>query len=282
MRLTGASRFVAQLERLLTYVLIILASLTIGVASAGAGTIGADNRKAINDYAASHGMTPDAARKKFGASGRIMCPFNEASAFLLYKPDIVVTARHALYPKNAKVIYAGPMSIMRCGFEVSDGKGSTWHKVDVASFVHPSKGLKSWDDPYDWVVMRLSEPVTEFEPYRLPSKPVSVGDKIISASIRQAHFLPDDWNERVLGDCRIRSVENIEKIPASGLRTDCSSDIGASGSPILREGPGGLEAIGITTSGTGSCRKFDRRRCYNFAVGLDPEIIEAVHKLAGE
>jgi V8-like Glu-specific endopeptidase len=281
MQLTGIARFATQLDRPRMYFLIFLAWLVIGVASAKAGTIGADNRRAINDYAASHGITPDTARKKFGASGRIMCPFNEASAFLLYKPNIVVTARHALYPKNRKT-YAASMSITRCAFEVSDGKGSTWHKVDVASFVHPSKGLKSWDDPYDWVVMRLSEPVTEFEPYRLPSKPVSVGDKIISASIRQAHFLPDNWNERVLGDCRIRSVENIEKIPASGLRTDCSSDIGASGSPILRESPEGLEAIGITTSGTGSCRKFDRRRCYNFAVGLEPELMEAVHKLAGE
>jgi len=281
MQLSRTLRFTAPLGRLLKHFMTFVVTLVIGIACAKAGTIGADNRRAINDYAASHGMSPDVARKKFGASGRIMCPFNEVSAFLLYKPDIVVTARHALYPKNAKVIYAGPMSIMRCGFEVSDGKGSTWHKVDVASFVHPNKGLKSWDDPYDWVVMRLSEPVTEFEPYRLPSKPVSVGDKIISASIRQAHFLPDDWNERILGDCRIRSVENIEKIPASGLRTDCSSDVGASGSPILREGPQGLEAIGITTSGTGSCRKFDRARCYNFAVGLEPELIEAVHRLAG-
>ncbi len=281
MQVIGTLRFSEPLDRLLRYFLTFLVTLVIGVTCAKAGTIGADNWRAINDYAASHGISPDAARKKFGASGRIMCPFNEASAFLLYKPDIVVTARHALYPKNRKT-YAGSMSITRCGFEVSDGKGSTWHKVDVESFVHPSKSLKSWDDPFDWVVMRLSEPVTEFEPYRLPSKPVSVGDKIISASIRQANFLPDDWNERILGDCRVRSVENIEKIPASGLRTDCSSDVGASGSPILREGPEGLEAIGITTSGTGSCSKFDRARCYNFAVGVEPELIDAVHKLAGE
>jgi hypothetical protein len=265
------------------YLLALLIVLALGgVSRAEAGTIGADNRHAINDYAASHGMSVEAARKKFGASGRIMCPFNAASAFLLYKSNIVVTARHALYPKNAKAVYAGAMPIMRCAFEVSDGKGSTWHKVDVESFVHPSKSLKSWDDPYDWVIMRLSEPVTEFEPYRLPSKPVLVGDKIISASIRQEHFLPDDWNERILGDCRVRSVENIEKIAASGLRTDCSADVGASGSPILREGPEGLEAVGITTSGKGSCRKFDRVRCYNFAVGLEPELIKAVHELAGD
>lgn len=81
---------------------------------------------------------------------------------------------------------------------VAEDKGSTWHKVDVASFVYPAKSLKSWDDPFDWVVMRLSEPVTEFEPYHLPSKPVSVGDGITTASIRQANFLPDDWNERAV------------------------------------------------------------------------------------
>ncbi|WFU12193.1 trypsin-like serine protease (plasmid) [Rhizobium sp. CB3090] len=165
---------------------------------------------------------------------------------------------------------------------MSDGKGSAWHKVDVQSFVHPDESPESWDDPFDWVVMRLSEPVTEFEPYLLPSRPVSVGDKITTASIRQGDFLPDDWNERVLGDCRVRSVENTDGIIASGLRTDCSADKGSSGSPLLREGPGGLEAIGITTSGTSSCRKFSRTRCYPFAADLGPELIKAVHKLAGD
>lgn len=264
------------------YLLTFLIALIFSVSYARAGTIGADNRRAIDNYAASHGMSSDEARKKFGASGRIMCPFNEASAFLLYKSNIVVTARHALYPKNSMIKYAGAMSIMRCAFEVSDGKGSTWHKVDVESFVHPSESRASWDDPFDWVVMRLSEPVTEFEPYHLPSKPVSVGDKITTASIRQANFLPDDWNERVLGDCRIRSVENTDGVTAGGIRTDCSADIGSSGSPLLREGTDGLEVVGITTSGTGSCRKFNRTRCYTFAVGLEPELIEAVHKLAGK
>lgn len=159
---------------------------------------------------------------------------------------------------------------------------STWHKVDIESFVHAGEGRESWDDPFDWVVMRLSELVTEFEPYHLPARPVTVGDKITTASIRQANFLPDDWNERVLGDCRIRAVETTDGVAAGGLRTDCSADIGSSGSPMLREGPEGLEAVGITTSGTGSCRKFSSTRCYTFAIGLEPELIEAVHKLAGE
>ena len=265
-----------------TYFLTFLIAFILGVSCAKAGTIGADNRRAIDNYAVSHGMSPSEARKKFGASGRIMCPFNEASAFLFYKSNIVVTARHALYPKNAKATYAGAMPITRCGFEVSDGKGSIWHKVDVASFVYPAKSLKSWDDPFDWVVMRLSEPVTEFEPYHLPSKPVSVGDRITTASIRQANFLPNDWNERVLGDCHIRSVENTDGVTTGVLRADCSADVGSSGSPMLREGPEGIEAIGITTSGTSSCKKFDRTRCYTFGVGMETELIKAVHKLAGD
>lgn len=41
---------------------------------------------------------------------------------------------------------------------------------------------------------------------------------------------------------------------------------------MLREGPEGIEAIGITTSGTGSCKKFDRTRCYTFGVGMETEL----------
>lgn len=250
--------------------------------SAHAGRIGSENRQPIDQYAASHKMSPEEARRTFGASGRIMCPFGEASAFLLFKPNVVVTARHVLFPEKSMTGYAGRPQILRCGFEVSDGKTSTWHKVDVSSFIYPDGRQRSPSDRFDWVVMRLSEPVTEFEPYRLPANKVRVGDSVIDATIRQANFLPDDWNERIITPCKIRAIDNIDHIAASGLRTDCSSNIGASGSPILREGPQGMEAVGIMSSSSETCPKFNRRNCYSFAVGLEPELLEAVHRIAGE
>lgn len=274
--LTIAARHLPQLLMAITVVLIL------GTSHAKAGAVGIDNRRPIDQYATSHSMSPDEARKKFGATGRIMCPFGEASAFLIFKSNIVVTARHVLFPEASMGGYAGRMSILRCGFEVSDGKGSKWHKVDVQSFVYPDAKQRSLTDRFDWVVMRLSEPVTEFEPYHMPSKPVSAGDKIILATIRQDNFIPDDWNERILGDCRIRAIDNIDGIAASGIRTDCSSGHGASGGALLRQGPQGLEAVGVMSSMSASCSKFIRTRCYSFAVGFEPELIEAVHKLAGE
>ena len=267
-----------QLPQLFAIILVLI----LGSSNAKAGAIGGDNRHPIDEYATSHSMSPDEARKKFGATGRIMCPFGEASAFLIFKSNIVVTARHVLFPEASMGGYAGRMSISRCGFEVSDGKGSKWHKVDVRSFLYPDAKQRSLTDRFDWVVMRLSEPVTEFEPYHMPSKPVSAGDKITMATIRQDNFLPDDWNERILTDCRIRAIDNIDGVAASGIRTDCSSGHGASGGALLRQGPEGLEAVGIMSSMSGSCTKFNRTRCYTFAVGFEPELVAAVHKLAGE
>ncbi|NTI78410.1 hypothetical protein [Rhizobium rhizogenes] len=249
-----------------------LVTLAIGVACAKAGTIGADNRRAINDYAASHDISPDAARKKFGASGRIMCPFTEASAFLFYKSNIVVTARHALYPKNAKAMYAGAMPITRCGFEVSDG---TLVPVIGQEVGLPNGGCRDPVAHGD----RLRRQMIRFElghglgqPHHHPIERIIPGLQALGGinKGRDIDFVPG--RSFVLGDCHIRSVENTDGVTTGGLRADCSADVGSSGSPMLREGPEGIEAIGITTSGTGSCKKFDRTRCYTFGVGMETEL----------
>lgn len=76
--------------------------LTLGLlpVSAGAGTLGPDDRLTPSDEVRRHDQDLATVRQSFGASGSMMCPCGEASAFLTDRGDIVVTARHVLYPEK--------------------------------------------------------------------------------------------------------------------------------------------------------------------------------------
>lgn len=249
-----------------------------------ADRIGHENRKSIDDYATAHKLTGDDVRRTYGATGRIMCPFGGSSAFLVDKSNIVVTARHVLFPEKSMNSYAAHMQINRCGFEVSvDGKTSKWHKVNVSSFVYPEEKQRSFNDRFDWVVMKLSEPVTEVAPYRLPSVAAHAGETITMATIRQKDFKPDDWNTRIIEDCKVRGLKRIDGVAAAGLFTDCSASPGASGGALTRKGPDGIEVVGIQSSGImKDCEKYNSRSCYSYAVGLSPAVVQAIHNLAGD
>lgn len=249
-----------------------------------ADRIGHENRKSIDDYATSHKISSTDARAMFGATGRIMCPFGEASAFLIDRLNIVVTARHVLFPEKSKNSYAAHMQINRCGFEVSvDGKTSKWHKVDVSSFVYPEEKQRSFNDRFDWVVMKLADHVTEVVPYQLPSAQPYAGEAVTMSTIRQKDIRPDDWNTRIVEDCKVKSLKRIDGIPAAGLFTDCSASIGASGGALTHKGPNGIEVVGIQSSGImKDCEKYNSKTCYSYAVGLSPAVVKAIHKLAGD
>lgn len=264
-------------------VLAAVLCLFTQASSAFGGAIAKDTRMSFASYGILHKLSENSVRQAYGASGRIMCPFNEASAFLIHRSDIVVTARHVIYPEKVMNSYAGRMAINRCGFEVSDGKDSVWYSVDIKSFRKSEAEQRSTTDRFDWIVMKLATPVVGFQPYRLPSKHPAIGEKIKTVSIRQDGFRPDGWHDRIIADCSIRALDAIDKKPASGLRTDCSWARGASGGALLRETENGPEALGIMSSTTSlSCERYDRTRCFSFAVGFTSEIIEAIRELAEE
>ena len=256
-------------------------ALAVSPLPATAGVIGSDDRLPIADYAAQHAMETSAARQRFGASGRIMCPFGEASAFLVERNDIVVTARHVLFPEKQMHPYAGRMSIHRCGFELSDGATSVWYAVDVGSFTFLDEKQRSVQDRFDWVVMKLETRAEHVTPYRLPDRPPAVGDDIQMVTIRQDGLAHQDWNERLIANCSIRGIEAIDGKTGSGIRSDCSASFGASGAALLRDGAEGLEVVGIASSATPSCPRFDLRSCFSFAVGMYDDVRKAVRSLAG-
>jgi V8-like Glu-specific endopeptidase len=247
--------------------------------SALAGIIGDDDRLAIADYAKKVGMTETEARSKFAASGRVMCPFNEGSAFLVGSNDTIVTARHNIF-REARMA-AGNVKLGNCAFEVSLGGSSTWYEVDTRSIEFSTKEQRTIADRFDWIALKLKNPVIGVTPFKIPSSRVTANTPITIVSIRQEGFPHDDWNERVVSTCAIREVWNIDNVPASGLETDCDLTVKSSGSPLLRETSEGLEVVGIQSSGViKPCRKFKSTKCSNWAVGFTDEIAKAAEKLA--
>jgi hypothetical protein len=261
--------------------LLVFTALIIVSAQASAGTIGRDGRIPIDAYAKRQGMQPLEARKLLAANGRIMCPFNAATAFLVHRNDIVMTARHTVIPEPSQNAYAAVGRPNRCGFEISvDGKTSAWYDVDVASITWPQERQRSFTDRFDWIIMKLSSPVHGVTPYRLADLPARDGDKVELVSLRQDKSPYQDWNERIVESCRVRRVLTIDKQSGSGLKTDCSAFSGASGGPILRRSATGLEVLGVQSSGSPSCRKYNERTCASWAVGISDEVKRAIRKLA--
>jgi Trypsin-like peptidase domain len=260
----------------------LIALLAIS-SQAMAGTIGADQRLAIADYARRHNMDVASARKLFGASGRIMCPFNAASAFLVHRSDIVLTARHAVIPEPSMHSYAGYARPSRCAFELSsDGITSTWYEVNVEAIVYQEGKQRSTTDRFDWIALKLVDPIPGVTPYMLPRELPAAREKVTLVTLRQEGFPREDWNERIVEDCSVRNIANIDGVPGSGLKTDCSATRGASGGALVRQGADGLEVIGVHSSVTGSCRKYSSRSCYSFAVGISEDVSKAIRVLAGE
>lgn len=263
---------------------ILLALLFMAASSiAGAGPIGTDKRLTISDYAKAHSTDPLALRKTFAASGRIMCPFNAASAFLVYRNDIVLTARHVVMPEPSMNPYAGYSLPSRCGFEVStDGVTSTWYEADVKTIIHSQKKQRSSTDRFDWIVMKLVKPVPDIVPYGLAEAAPTKSEDVTMITVRQEDFQVD-WNERIVEDCKIKKLVDIDAIAGSGLKLDCSAARGASGGVVARQGPKGLEAVGIQSSFSGgACPKFNASTCYSFAVGISEDVKKAIRTLAGE
>jgi hypothetical protein len=91
----------------------LVASIALSLVSSicHAGVIAKDDRLPIAQFATKFGKTEAEVRKMFAASGRIMCPFNEGTAFLVHQGDIIVTARHNIFPENSMVKHAGRVSL---------------------------------------------------------------------------------------------------------------------------------------------------------------------------
>ena len=270
--------------RAITTQLILVFLMLVAISSPGAaGTIGTDGRLAIADYARQHDMDAISVRRLFGASGRIKCPSYAASAFLVYRSDIVLTARHVVIPTASTNSYADWQRPTHCGFELSaDGITSTWYDVDVTTMVYPLERLRSSADRFDWIAMKLTKPVPAVIPYKLSSTPPAADDSVTSITVRQEGLPYQDWNERIVESCMVRNVVDIDEIAGSGLQIDCSATQGASGGAVVRPGADGLEVVGVLTASSNSCKEYDALSCFTFALGISEDIKRAIHSLAGE
>lgn len=248
-----------------------------------AGTIGTDNRMAIADYAKLHRMDAVSARKQFGASGRIMCPSYAASAFLVYRSDIVMTARHVVIPTSGANAYKDWKRPSHCRFELSaDGVGSSWYDIDVTSIVYPLETSGSAIDRFDWIAMKLLRPIVGVQPYELSSGPSKSDDIVIAVTLRQEGLPHYDWNERIVEICRVRDIMDIDQVAGSGLQLDCSATKGASGGAVLEPTAEGMQLKGVLTATTHSCGEYRPLSCFSFAVGISEDIKRVIRSLAGE
>jgi Trypsin-like peptidase domain len=258
-----------------------LALVALGSASGRTAVIGLDDRRTFPQYVVEHSLDADQAWHTFAPSGRLICNLNVASAFLVYRSNIIVTARHVLYPELDQKSYAGRMRIHKCGLEITDGKNSVWHYVDLSTITYLSDPQRSHTDRFDWLVMRLPTPIEGLTPYELPSDKPKVGEPVTAVTSNQLDFPPNGVTEHVIADCHVQDVVSIDGIDGAGLKTDCSANGGASGGAVIRKSGTGYEAIGLISSNTSyPCPSFQAYGCFSFAVGITGPVVNAIKRLA--
>jgi hypothetical protein len=125
-------------------------------------------------------------KRRFGAAGRIVCPWSSGTVFLVERPDVFITSDHIFIDaaKNAK--FRGNAAKCRLEFFFSGRR----YSIKPDSLVHGLKANKTaylfpW---YDWAIGQLDRPVADVEPFAVSPVVPAIGSavSVISAGMNDA------------------------------------------------------------------------------------------------
>jgi hypothetical protein len=176
----------------------------------------------LKAFQARYGLSNDEMRKRFGAAGKVVCPFSSGTVFLLGRPNMFVTSDHIFIDmKNGK-----PRgNIAKCWVLFFQSKQR--YAIKASSVVHGLKTNKTayqfaW---YDWMVGRLDRPVKDVVPLE-PTAVVPGNDVTVS-------ILSQGMNDSVPRVCVGLVTSAVGNYNLNEITTDCSTGPGASGGPVI-------------------------------------------------
>lgn len=254
------------------------------------------DRRTAKDYAAEHNATEDEIKRRYAATGDLICGHFKSQANVTLASDLITTSAHSLVADGKCV---DPTKTYKCTFTVEiEGQ-----RIDYET----SKLLDSgWICNYpditsagtDWAVLRLNKKVDpRVKPYAIDptlrlrmhfnTKLVAVGKSFDFPMAK-----PDDvfQHPRHYGDCQTKQPVG------SAIQTNCDLSAGASGGALVTPGPDPIlvgvherEIIGGTL-GRDKCPKpnWSKRvgsysMCWATAsVLVTTDLAEAVRKAAKE
>ena len=180
-------------------------------------------------------------KQRFGAAGRIVCPWSAGSVFLVERSDVFITSDHIFFDQAKKAKARGNAAKCRLEFFFSSRR----YSIKPDSLVHGMKANKTaylfpW---YDWAIGQLDRPVADVAPYAVSPVVPSIGStvSVISAGM----------NDAVPRVCTGEITSALGGNSVIDITTTCTVGPGASGGPMV-VGPVDLtakpplQALGLT------------------------------------
>lgn len=235
---------------------------------------GADGRRSAEDFAREHSLNAGALRRRYRASGVVVCGNARGAGQLTLVNSVVTTAAHVFFDEAGRPRALGG----RCRFIVEIGRTTIAVAIDPTSIVSGSRDPYAETPARDWAVARLERAIAGAVPYRLGQ----AGDDMAVRFAARGHV---DWGggvELALEQCRLRQTLDVDAGGAREVAFDCDAGQGASGGALLDKAGERLVAIfvGYRSSTPDLAAPFSGRH-YNFAVTVEGAFRRAIEAEAG-
>lgn len=243
-----------------------------------------DGRMTLAEGKGPLGLADSEAEQIANSTGYIICPASKGgnpigiSAALVGSNMQIVTATHAFVDFDGKK--REPLS--ECYFR-NQGNPIQIIPVDMSARANRfgTDGPREYDDPNEYAVVQLKEPVKGATAFKVDTQELGNGDSIIAISAHQessTREFPSD--QPVVQQCKNREKRTVSGAPTQ-YYTDCDLTPMASGGIILaRNASGELSVKGIVVSGGNdsvNCLPFSLKTgSFNRAIAIDGNFAQDV------
>jgi len=219
------------------------------------------------------GLSTAQMKARFGAAGRVVCPFGAGTVFLAERNDVFVTSDHIFLDVDKMGESKGKLS--KCWVEFFFSKGR--YAIKPSSVVHGWKSNKTAYQFYwfDWAVGQLDRPVKGVEP--LATSLVMPGKNFTVSVVSEGM---NDFTPRVCTGLVTSAWGNSS---INDITTDCSTGPGSSGGPVIigsleKDVKLPLQVIGFTRGVRSNARRDNHQALPMSDAGLQ----RALRTLLGE
>lgn len=238
---------------------------------------GTGETQTLAEFQAKYKLSKKAMQERFGAVGRITCPWATATTFLISQSDIFITSDHVFLSPEKKAAALGRPE--NCYIEFFYSKQR--YRLKSAALVHGFRTNKSAYkfDWFDWAIGKIDRPVEGAQPFTVMTDHITKSMDILMVS--------QGINDFVSRICIGQVSYTLDIASVTDFTTNCDTGPGASGGPVIAGGIDGVNgnrqmAAGVTRGYTVNSVGYRPDMAHVAIPTHDPEIEKAIILLQGK